>query len=77
MYQTRLYTFPEGKDYTEISLQTLENEFNLLSQEDFKSLSEILDIYTSIDSRELRHEMRAYKHYLTARNDIILAIIKK
>lgn len=78
MYQTRLYTYPEGaRNYTEISLETLENEFNLLSQKTYKNISEILDIYTFIYRKEVMQEIRSYGHYLTARNDMFLVIVKE
>lgn len=78
MYQTKLYTFPEGaRDFTDgISIQRLEQEFNLLSQRDYEKESDLLDNFTFIDRKELRQELKKYGHYLTARNDIILAIVK-
>lgn len=75
MYQTKLYTYPKGNtNYSEISVQTLENEFQQLSESTYNELAEILEIFSFIDSLELQQELQTYGHYITARNDIFLTI---
>lgn len=78
MYQIKLYTCPEEKhDFDDgITFESLKG-FRLLSQTDYTKLSEILDIFDFIDSREVRQELKAHGHYITARNDMFLSITRK